>query len=124
MHKSGLGGIIIDCWTDDLDSDAKFWGAALGLEPVPSDPGYIGLATPDGRPDIEVQAVDHESRVHLDIKTDDVQAEVARLLALGAREIVCIRHWVVMEAPSGHRFCVVPLHPGEDRGELNAWGDV
>ena len=55
MHKSGLGGIIIDCWTDDLDSDAKFWGAALGLEPVPSDPGYIGLATPDGRPDIEVQ---------------------------------------------------------------------
>jgi hypothetical protein len=56
---------------------------------------------------IEVQKVDHDSRVHLDIETDDIEAEVNRLEELGARRIADIRSWVVMEAPTGQRFCVV-----------------
>ena len=31
MHKSRLGGLIIDCRTDDLDAAADFWSQALGL---------------------------------------------------------------------------------------------
>ena len=91
MHKSQLAGFIIDCNSDDLDSAAAFWGKALGLEAKkyddPAETGYMSLET---RPDdyhIEVQKVDHASRVHLDIETDDIEAEVSRLEALGARRI-------------------------------------
>jgi hypothetical protein len=56
---------------------------------------------------VEVQRVPHESRVHLDIESDDVEAEVARLQALGARRLDSIKTWVVLEAPTGQRFCVI-----------------
>ncbi len=127
MHRSRLGGLIIDCKTGDLEGAARFWSQALGhAVRASSDPDaedFIGLDTPPGEPYIEVQAVDHPSRVHLDIKTDDLDAEVARLERLGARRVEKINYWWVMEAPSGHRFCVIPLHPGQDVGELNAWED-
>ncbi len=56
---------------------------------------------------IEVQRVEHESRLHLDIESDDVEAEVARLEALGATRVSRCRSWWVMQAPTGQRFCVV-----------------
>jgi hypothetical protein len=61
---------------------------------------------------IELQRVDHESRVHLDIETDNFAAEIARLEKLGATRVQDFPRWVVLEAPSGHRFCVVnPQRP-------------
>jgi hypothetical protein len=57
--------------------------------------------------DIEVQIVSHPSRVHLDIETDDIEAEVRRLEKLGAKRIQAVHTWWVMEAPTGQRFCVV-----------------
>jgi len=91
VHKSCLGGIIIDCQTDDLERDAAFWSQALGYDvrspQDPDDPNYLELVVPDGGPYIEVQKVDHPSRVHLDIKTDNVEAEVKRLAKLGARVV-------------------------------------
>jgi len=111
MHKSQLAGFIIDCQTDDLTSAAAFWSAALGLEIEHSDdPDDDDYALLRSRPDdvhLEVQKVDHPSRVHLDIETDDIEAEVERLEALGARRLGPIKRWVVMEAPTGQRFCVV-----------------
>ena len=59
--------------------------------------------------DVEVQRVDHPSRVHLDIESDDIDAEADRLEKLGARRIGFVKRWWVMEAPSGHRFCVVRM---------------
>lgn len=50
-----------------------------------------------------------ESRVHFDIETDDVEAEVRRLERLGAHRRHQVESWWVMEAPSGHVFCVVPV---------------
>ena len=81
MHKSKLGGFIIDCKTDDLPRAADFWSAALGM-PVRELPGsegelYRKLEEPHLGLSIEVQKVDHPSRVHLDIETDDIEAEVA-----------------------------------------------
>ncbi len=59
-----------------------------------------------------IQRVEHESRVHLDIESDDIDAEVVRLQGLGAKPIERVRTWVVMEAPTGQRFCVVrPQRP-------------
>lgn len=124
MHKSRLAGFIIDCNTDDLESAARFWSRALGypLEPdaTPGDV-YRGLDTgPDGMV-IEVQQVEHPSRVHLDIETDDIEAEVRRLEGLGAKKIETVRTWVVMEAPTGQRFCVVRPQRGKLEGEVNTW---
>ena len=125
MHRSFLGGLIIDCRTDDLDREAQFWSKALGYEIRPSDDAddanYVVLNTREGEPYIELQSVMHASRVHLDIKTDDLEAEVQRLERLGATRVKKVKHWWVLEAPSGHRFCVIPLHPGQNVGDLNTW---
>ena len=115
MHKSKLGGFIIDCRTDDLDAAADFWSGALGM-PIRELPAaeaalYKGLEDTQHGLDIEVQKVSHPSRVHLDIETDDIEAEVRRLEALGARRIKAVHTWWVMEAPTGQRFCVVPAKP-------------
>lgn len=113
MKKSKFTGFIIDCKTKDLKAAAVFWSEALNLDIVGQDgPGYIRL---DGRElglNIEVQAVDHESRVHLDIAAEDVEAEATRLETLGAKRIKKINSWWVMEAPTGQRFCIV-RKPGE-----------
>ena len=126
MHQSGLGGLIIDCRTDDLNGEAQFWSKALGYEIRPSDDpddaNYVVLDTREGDPYIELQTVEHPSRVHLDIKTDDLEAEVRRLERLGATRVKKVKHWWVLEAPSGHRFCVIPLHPRQNVGHLNTWG--
>jgi len=111
MHRSRLAGFIIDCNTDDLPSAAQFWGGALGMQtrqlPEAEGEKYVRLLDPEERLHIEVQAVKHPSRVHLDIETDDVEAEVRRLEALGARRLEQVHTWWVMEAPTGQRFCVV-----------------
>jgi hypothetical protein len=111
MHKSKLAGFIIDCQTADLAGAAGFWGGALGMaiEPLPGTEGqtYARLADPSKALNIEVQTVDHPSRVHLDIETDNIEAEVRRLEALGATRIKAVQTWVVMQAPTGQRFCVV-----------------
>lgn len=117
MHKSRLGALVIDCRTDDLDAAAGFWAGALGLDvdDDKSDPLYRGLIGPDNEVSMLVQKVEHDSRIHLDIETDDQAAEVARLEKLGARQVAAIKGWIVMEAPSGHRFCVVkPQRPDFD----------
>jgi len=113
MHQSRLAGFIIDCQTDDLQGAAAFWSAALGMPrqefPPPEGAQYVKLLDPLGHLNIEVQAVAHPSRVHLDIETDDIEAEVRRLEALGARRVAQVKTWWVMEAPTGQRFCVVAL---------------
>jgi predicted enzyme related to lactoylglutathione lyase len=125
MHRSRLAGFIIDSPTDDLDGAAEFWSRALGYATKPSDnpedSNYVLFDTgPDGI-HIEVQRVTHPSRVHLDIETDDIEAEVERLEKLGARRIEQVRTWWVMEAPSGHRFCVVRSGGGSFDKEANRW---
>jgi predicted enzyme related to lactoylglutathione lyase len=112
MHKCGLAGFIIDCETGDLDAAAQFWSQALNLPPLPEayaeESGYRKLSNGPGGLHVEVQKVDHPSRVHLDIGAADVAEEVRRLEGLGAKVVKQVRDWVVMEAPTGHRFCVVP----------------
>jgi predicted enzyme related to lactoylglutathione lyase len=111
MHKSKLAGFIIDCQTDDLDRAADFWSGALGMpvRELPADEAALYKRLEDSQHglNIEVQKVSHASRVHLDIETDDIEAEVHRLEELGAKRIRAVHTWWVMEAPTGQRFCVV-----------------
>lgn len=126
MHKSRLAGLIIDCETDDLESAARFWGQALGAPPNSSagtaGSPYVTLQVPEGDPYLEVQSVDHASRVHIDIESDDIEAEVSRLESLGATRVSDVRSWVVMEAPTGQRFCVVPVVRAGFSESANKWG--
>lgn len=117
MHHSRLCALLIDCNTTDIDQAARFWAEALGRPLDPGHPGTRGdyrmLETPQDEPIVQIQRVDHESRVHLDIETDDIPAEVARLEALGAHVVDRLERWVVMQAPTGQRFCVVRVQrPG------------
>ncbi|MGB9329873.1 MAG: VOC family protein [Steroidobacteraceae bacterium] len=126
MHKSRLAGLIIDCQTDDLQAAAHFWGAALGLKVEPpqgraEEASYRRLATSPDQMHVEVQQVAHPSRVHLDIEASDIEAEVQRLQRLGARRIGAVHSWVVMEAPTGQRFCVVPVERTDFAANANTW---
>lgn len=111
MHKSKLAGFIIDCKTENLQAAAEFWGGALGMKveqlPGAEEEKYVRLVDPQEELHIEVQSVTHPSRVHLDIETDDIEAEVKRLEKIGARKVSEVGSWCVMEAPTGQRFCVV-----------------
>ena len=125
MHRSRLGGFIIDCRTEDLGAAAAFWSRALGCPTArskdPADEKYIALETAPNDLVMEVQKVDHESRVHLDIETDDIEAEARRLEALGAKRLGMIRTWLVMEAPTGQRFCLVRPQRAGFAAEANVW---
>ena len=123
MHKSRLGTLIIDCETDDLEREAEFWGAAPGGEVVNPRPGgrYIDLRGDAGDPHVILQQVDHPSRVHIDIETDDIEAEVNRLISLGATVVEKMERWTVMEAPSKHRFCVIGVRRDGFEKNANAW---
>jgi catechol 2,3-dioxygenase-like lactoylglutathione lyase family enzyme len=125
MHKSRLAGIIIDCETDDLDAAADFWGRALGAQPgakanLDKSP-YVELRMPEDENYVEVQAVDHPSRVHIDIEADDIEAEVKRLESLGATRLGAVKSWCVMEAPTGQRFCIVPVVSRDFEKKANKW---
>jgi len=125
MHRSRLAGLIIDCETDDLDAAAAFWSRALGapqksaanIEESP----YVELVMPESENYVEVQAVKHPSRVHIDIESDDIEAEADRLEAMGAKRIANIEGWCVMEAPTGQRFCIVPVISADFEEKANKW---
>jgi hypothetical protein len=125
MHHSRLCAVLIDCNTPDVDGAAEFWAKALGRAVDPRHPGTRGnyrmLETPPDEPIVQIQRVTHESRVHLDIETDDIAAEVGRLEKLGATVVSRLERWVVMQAPSGQHFCVVRIQrPGFPKN-ANRW---
>ena len=124
-HRSRLCGFVLDCEVDDLTPHVEFWRQALGKRvDAPDEDGdgrYARLETARDEPVLLLQKVSHASRIHLDIETDDVDAEVQRLVALGAKEVERVHTWCVMEAPSGHRFCVVRQQTRPFGPHLNTW---
>jgi len=125
VHRSRINGILIDCNVDDIEAAARFWAEALGRPINPDHPGtrgnYVMLEDRPGQVSVQIQRVEHESRVHLDIETDDIPAEVARLEKLGAKVHERLERWVVMEAPSGQRFCVVRVQRAGFDTDANGW---
>ena len=125
MHKSRLGTLIIDCRTDNLEREAEFWSRALGLEPERQgeqiNSKYLRLKGDDREVQVLLQTVDHQSRIHIDIETDHQEKEVDRLRALGATVVNETDRWTVMEAPSGHRFCVIGPIRDDFEEQANVW---
>jgi hypothetical protein len=124
MHRSRLSTFVIDCEAKDADAAAAFWSKALGREVVPEateDDKYRELKSRPEEPMLLIQAVDHQSRIHLDIESDDLEAEVKRLEALGAKRVEFRKRWWVMQAPTGQKFCVVNPQRGPLAGRANEW---
>jgi len=126
MHRSRINGILIDCNVDDIAAASRFWAEALGRPVDANHPGtrgnYVMLETPEDEISVQIQRVDHESRVHIDIETDDIPAEVERLEKLGATIDERMERWVVMRAPSGQRFCVVRVQRAGFPKGGTTWG--
>src|SRR5215467_10722133 len=84
-----IGSIVIHCY--DFDRTVAFWQAALHYVPrEPAKDGWAVLRDPRGQgPNLSFQGRDRRPRsrswLHLDLYTADQQAEVERLVALGAR---------------------------------------
>ena len=126
MHRSRLAGFIFDCKDADLDDAARFWGKALGMADLGREEGEVYTRLDASTRDlvVEVQRVDHESRVHVDIEADDIDAEADRLERLRARRIAKVKNWWVLEAPTGQRFCVTCAKTDLTRAAgANTWGD-
>ena len=115
MHRSKLTAALVDVPADVYDREVEFWSAAVGRTPTSSadDPDYADLGEPVPGYQFMVQRIGGEARVHLDIETDDVVAEVERLEALGATRVAAIKSWWVMRDPAGLPFCVVRVQTGE-----------
>ena len=124
MHRSRLIGIMIDCSEDTMEKGVRFWSQALGTVPLkrddPTSP-CVNLEGSEVTVDVRLQRVRDRSRVHLDIVTDDLEAEVQRLVKLGARRKEQIESWWVMEDPTGQPFCVAPTWSDADLENARTW---
>jgi hypothetical protein len=91
----------------DHDKELTFWQEATGqtLTRLPRYPEYHGAFLPDDVFAMLIQRLGTgPARVHLDIHTDDLEAETARLEALGARRLRLVNdHWWVMGDPRSAR---------------------
>jgi len=127
-HYSRLYKVVIDVPEGDHDKELAFWQEATGqaLPQFGRFPEYHGGVLPGGEFALLIQRLGTgPARVHLDIHTDDLAAETARLESLGARRLQLVHdRWQIMEDPAGLPFCVLPQSPGS-LGEHNAqrWDD-
>jgi Glyoxalase-like domain len=115
-HHSRIAKVVIDVPPAGHDTELAFWQAASGLPLTGSRafPEYHGADLPGQQFRLLLQRLDDgPARVHLDIHTDDLAAEVARLEGLGAERVAQVHDWQVMRDPAGLVFCVLPEPPGE-----------
>jgi hypothetical protein len=112
VHRSRFTTLLIDAPAAEAQASAAFWSAALGVPatPVAGEAQFTEL--PGAFPGlvVAVQAVDDAARYHLDVETDDVDAETRRLVALGAQQVGQWLDCRVLRAPGGHLLCVIPRH--------------
>ncbi len=116
-YRNGELVIVIDC--SDLESSARFWAAVLGFTADrPATGRYRALRPADGA-GIEVllqETADEKkqkNRLHLDLRTADLDTEVSRILSLGATMVTgapVVEHgwrWHILADPDGNEFCVL-----------------
>ena len=131
MHRSRLCHLVID--VSDLDEGVSFWSAALGATEEPlseqSRHVYRRLRLPGSNVRILTQRTSDKKvakeRMHLDIETDDLEAEVQRLEALGAtrwnlQQECGFRFWVLQDLWK-NEFCVLQTEFPELLAERKPW---
>lgn len=124
MHRSRIGVVLIDHPDASYDAALTFWGAVRGIEPQQEEHGPYASLGVIGNLQLDLQRlVDADRpRVHLDVETDDLPAEVARLVGLGAEVLEERDGYQILTDPGGLVFCVVPVQTGAIfEGEATTW---
>jgi glyoxalase superfamily protein len=113
-HYSRLYKVVIDVPEAGHGEELEFWQAAIGQTMIQlGHPEYHGTPLAGQEFGLLVQQVgEGPSRVHVDIHTDDLEAEVVRLERLGAKRVRQTHEWWVMRDPAGLLFCVIAQPPG------------
>lgn len=123
MHSYPHGTLVIVVDCADIDRAADFWAGVLGYHRPHARSGvYLMLIPPGGGVEILLQQVNDtktsKNRLHVDLRTPDLDAEVRRVVALGATIITdqpLVEHdwtWHILADPDGNEFCI--LQPPED----------
>lgn len=114
MTRNLLNTINIDVPSEVVEETVAFWSAALGATPVRTKmPQYTILDNGADPNRLVVQAIEEgPAGVHFDVHTDDLDAEIERLVELGATLVDDQwkdhpGRWVVMRDPAGNPFCLV-----------------
>jgi hypothetical protein len=109
----------IDIDSANPDALARFWAEALGWRRTYESDNEVALEPPVGAssdiPDLLFIRVPDEktvkNRLHFDLRPDDQDVEVARLIGLGAAHADIgqgEQKWVLLADPEGNEFCVLP----------------
>ena len=120
-YDLAIGDVVIDC--NRLAPVAEFWTTALGYEQTWGDAQWAVLEPPGGAAGVTIvlqlvpEPKQGKNRAHVDLRSDDMAAEVARLEGLGARTLRYVEerpdfYWTVMADPDGNEFCVAPRRAG------------
>ena len=119
-HRSRLAILLLDLPPEHHAAGQEFWAGATGraASPDPEDGDWSSLGSFADGWHVEVQRTGTGTppRWHVDIETDDMDAEVARLEALGARRHAYIesgKFWQMLD-PAGLVFCVVGIQTGAE----------
>lgn len=119
-----MGNIVMT--VEDLDRAIAFWTEALGYEAEKTDDDWATLDPPEKThwsappPSLALSVSGYPQhyppRIHLDLYAEDQEAEIERLLGIGARHVDWDKYpddadWVVLEDTEGNRFCVVDSGP-------------
>ena len=105
--------VVVDC--EDFRAQGHWWADALGWQIIDEDDESIEMRKPDASgPTLLFLTVPEgkstKNRLHLDFVPDDQDAEVDRLVAMGASRIDIGQQkqsWVVLADPEGNEFCVL-----------------
>ncbi len=117
-HRSRVVQVSVDVQAESYATELAFWREATGWQREPGRrPEYDRLAPPESSPlRLLVQRLENDdgaltTRAHIDMGTDDLDAEVERLQAHGATVQRRMDYWVILDDPAGLPFCVTPLPP-------------
>jgi hypothetical protein len=123
MYRSRIGIVLIDHQESDWAQALAFWSGVRGVEPFGDEDTYRKLGS-IGEVALESQRTGQGTppRIHLDIETDDVGAEVARVVGLGATVLEERDGYTVLLDPGGLVFCVVPVqYPDDFERHATTW---
>jgi hypothetical protein len=123
VHRSRLQVVLIDSPPEVADAEVAFWAGALGRGSTTDAEGTFttiaGLGS--GVELVHQRLREGDARVHFDIETDDTDAEVARLTAIGAVVVGGHDGAIHLHDPAGLVFCVVPVQSGTFEAEATTW---
>jgi predicted enzyme related to lactoylglutathione lyase len=111
--------VVVD--SEDPARLARWWAEALGYQIVSEKPDEVEIRrSPDELPGVLFTPVPEaktgKNRLHFDLRPDDQEAEVERLVDMGARPVDIGQHdvsWVVLADPEGNEFCVLASRPAD-----------